>query len=284
MSRGAPRCAPSCTSVLKPLNHTLVGAQVSPATSASALGQLAQTASTSSVWRYSTVHHAMKAVLWLLGVSGLISLLVSASFGSPRDPPASVTRVFGRAAYAQTPEVALRYRVVADRSEARYRVREQLAGISFPSDAVGTTSAIEGNLSLDAQGRIRPSDSRFTVDLRTLRSDRDRRDNYVRRNTLETGRHPTAVFIPSEVRGLPFPLPPTGTASFELIGDLTIRATTRRITWEATATFNGQEVSVQAKTSFQFADFGLSIPRVASVLSVEETIRLETDLLLRRGS
>ena len=41
---------------------------------------------------------------------------------------------------------------------------------------------------------------------------------------------------------------------------------------------------MQAKTSFRFADFGLSIPRVASVLSVEETIRLETDLLLRRGS
>jgi polyisoprenoid-binding protein YceI len=92
------------------------------------------------------------------------------------------------------------------------------------------------------------------------------------------------VFIPNEVRGLPFPLPQTGTASFELIGDLTIRDTTRRITWEATATFNGQEISVQAKTSFRFADFGLSIPRVASVLSVEETIRLETDLLLRRGS
>ena len=230
------------------------------------------------------VHHARKAVLLLLGVSGFISLLFSASPGGPRESTASVALVLGRAASAQTPEAALRYRVVADRSEARYRVREQLAGISFPSDAVGTTSAIDGSIFLDAQGRIRTSDSRLTVDLRTLRSDRDRRDNYVRRNTLETERHPTAVFIPSELRGLPFPLPQTGTASFELIGDLTIRGTTRPITWEATATFNGQEVSVQAKTSFRFADFGLSIPRVASVLSVEDTIRLETDLLLRRSS
>ena len=230
------------------------------------------------------VHHARKAVLLLLGVSGFISLLFSASPGGPRESTASVALVLGRAASAQTPEAALRYRVVADRSEARYRVREQLAGISFPSDAVGTTSAIDGSIFLDTQGRIRTSDSRLTVDLRTLRSDRDRRDNYVRRNTLETERHPTAVFIPSEVRGLPFPLPQTGTASFELIGDLTIRGTTRPITWEATATFNGQEVSVQAKTSFRFADFGLSIPRVASVLSVEDTIRLETDLLLRRSS
>ena len=230
------------------------------------------------------VHRAMEAVLLLLGIAGLIFLLVAVSPRGSWEPMASAALMLERAAFAQTPEAALRYRVVAERSEARYRVREQLAGISFPSDAVGTTHAIEGSLSLDAQGRLRPSDSRLTVDLRTLRSDRDRRDNYVRRNTLETERHPTAVFIPSEVRGLPFPLPQTGTASFELIGDLTIRETTRRITWEATATFNGQEISVQAKTSFRFADFALSIPRVASVLSVEETIRLETDLLLRRGS
>jgi polyisoprenoid-binding protein YceI len=230
------------------------------------------------------VHRVVKAVLLLLGVAGLIFMVDAVSPRGWRDPMASTALILDRAAYAQTPEAALHYRVVAERSEARYRVREQLAGISFPSDAVGTTRAIEGSLSLDAQGHLRGSDSRFTVDLRTLRSDRDRRDNYVRRNTLETERHPTAVFIPSEVRGLPFPLPQTGTTSFELIGDLTMRETTRRLTWEATATFNGQEISVQAKTSFRFADFGLSIPRVASVLSVEDTIRLETDLLLRRGS
>jgi hypothetical protein len=53
---------------------------------------------------------------------------------------------------------------------------------------------------------------------------------------------------------------------------------------EATAAFNQQEISVQAKTSFRFVDFSLSIPRVASVLSVEDSIRLETDLLLRHSS
>jgi hypothetical protein len=59
---------------------------------------------------------------------------------------------------------------------------------------------------------------------------------------------------------------------------------TRRVTWEATASFNGPYVSVQARTAFRFADFGLTIPRVSSVLSVEDNIRLETDLLLRRSS
>ena len=59
---------------------------------------------------------------------------------------------------------------------------------------------------------------------------------------------------------------------------------TRRVTWEATATFAGQEVSVRAKTAFRFGDFGLRVPRVSVVLSVEDDIRLEIDLLLRRGS
>ncbi len=47
---------------------------------------------------------------------------------------------------------------------------------------------------------------------------------------------------------------------------------------------NGPDVSVRARTAFRFADFGLSVPRVAVVLSVEDTIRLETDLPLRRSS
>jgi hypothetical protein len=91
------------------------------------------------------------------------------------------------------------------------------------------------------------------------------------------------VFVPVEVRGLQFPLPPAGRASFELVGDLTVREATRRFTWEATATFTGQDVSVQAWTAFRFADFGLRVPRVAVVLSVEDNIRLETELILRRN-
>jgi polyisoprenoid-binding protein YceI len=226
----------------------------------------------------------LKAVFLSIGMSGIIYLMVfmsgAASGGATLSVPLSPVSM----AYAQSPGTQLRFSVVPERSEARYRVREQLAGVNFPSDAVGTTNAVEGRISLDAQGHVLTNDSRLTVDLRRLQSDKDRRDNYVRRNTLETDRYPMAVFVPTEVRGLPFPLPQTGSASFELIGDLTIRDATRRMTWEATATFNGPDVSVQAKTGFRFADFRLGIPRVASVLSVEDNIRLETDLLLRRST
>jgi polyisoprenoid-binding protein YceI len=175
-----------------------------------------------------------------------------------------------------------RYAVVADESEVRYRVREQLVGLNFPNDAVGATSAVEGGVAFDAQGRFL-RDSRFTVDLRALRSDEARRDNYLRRNTLETERYPTVTFVPTEARRLPFPLPQTGSVPFELVGDLTVKETTRRVTWEATASFDGQRVSLRARTAFRFGDFGLGVPRVSVVLSVEDDIKLEADLVLRRG-
>ena len=57
------------------------------------------------------------------------------------------------AAYGQTLPASLRYGVVAERSEARYRVREQLVGFDFPNDAVGVTRAITGGIALDDQGR-----------------------------------------------------------------------------------------------------------------------------------
>lgn len=227
-------------------------------------------------------NRALKEALPWAGAGGALCLVLAVSLASG-GPGLLGLLSPGRVAHAQGPGAPLRYGVVAERSEARYRVREQLVGLSFPNDAIGVTSAIEGGIAFDAQGRILAGESRFTIDLRTLRSDEARRDNYLRRNTLETERYPTVGLVPVEAHGLPFPFPSSGSAPFMLASDLTIRDATRRITWEATATFDGAEVSVRAKTAFRFPDFGLRVPRVAVVLSVEDSIRLEADLLLRRG-
>ena len=226
---------------------------------------------------------ALYAVLLSVAVTGIVCLFGSMGLGEFWEPAGLASRSRGSTASAQSPGVHARYRVVPERSEARYRVREQLAGLSFPNDAVGQTSAIDGSLSFDGQGRVVADDSRFSVDLRMLRSDEARRDNYLRRNTLETDRFPTAVLVPFEIRGLPLPLPQTGTVSFELLGDLTVRDVTRRLSWGVTATFTGPSVSVQARTAFRFADVSLRIPRVSVVLSVEDHIRLEADLVLQRS-
>jgi len=173
--------------------------------------------------------------------------------------------------------------VVPAASEARYRVREQLAGFSFPNDAVGTTQSVSGTIALDGEGRPAPG-SKFTVDLRSLRSDEERRDNYLRERTLTTATFPYVEFVPREIRGLPVPLPGAGRATVQLLGDLTIRDITRPTTWDGTVEFRGSTVRLQARTAFKFADFALTQPRVTRVLSIEDNIRLEVDLTLRPAS
>ncbi|WP_105316989.1 YceI family protein [Thermus tenuipuniceus] len=173
------------------------------------------------------------------------------------------------------PSLAQSFEVAS--GEARYRVREQLVQIGF-AEAVGTTQAIRGQVSL--QGAR--ASGEFAVDLRELKSDQVRRDNYLRQNTLQTDRFPTATFRPKAVEGLPNPLPASGKFPVRVVGDLTLRDVTEEVVWEGEVEFKGQEARVVLRTEFPFEKFKLAQPRVAVVLSVENRIRLEVDLILRR--
>lgn len=172
------------------------------------------------------------------------------------------------------------FTVATGGNTARYRVREQLASLDFPNDAVGETSGIEGRLMVTSGGEVLAAGSRFVIRLSELQSDSDRRDNYLRRNTLDTENHPEAVFLPTSFRGLSSPLPATGEASFELLGQLVIRGNSFPVTWRVRAEFENGAVLGRAETTFTFEQAGLQVPRVASVLSIREDIRLEYDFRL----
>lgn len=204
-----------------------------------------------------------------------IAAVVAVSTPAPGPGPGTVTHM-SAAVLSDTVHLV----VAAEGNEARYRVREQLARINFPSDAVGTTSVVSGRIVLDERGAIVPAQSEFVIDLASIATDSDRRDNYVRRNTLATAQHPTARFVPTAATGLPAPLPASGTAEFRLTGMLTIREVTKPVTWDVTARFVNGAVTGLAKTQFTFADFELPKPRVASVLSVDDEIRLEYEFRL----
>jgi polyisoprenoid-binding protein YceI len=175
---------------------------------------------------------------------------------------------------------ARRFVVASEGNEARYHVREQLASIAFPTDAVGKTEGVRGALTLGPDGRILRDSSRFVVDLTGLTSDRERRDRFIQRNTLETDQYPTAEFVPASAQGLPTPFPESGRAEFQLTGDLTIHGVTRPATWQVSAQFQGGDITGIASTRFTFADFGMTAPRVMVVLSVADTIGLEYDFHL----
>lgn len=165
-------------------------------------------------------------------------------------------------------------------SAARYRVREQLVNVDLPNDAVGTTTRVSGRIVLGRAGDVLPEASSILVDVSALESDRDRRDGYVRGRLLRADEYPTVQLKPTAVRGLPSPLPTSGTHTFELVGDLTVLDVTRPTTWHVSASFEGSDVKGTAVTRFTFDDFALSQPRVPVVLSVADTIALEIDFSL----
>ena len=164
---------------------------------------------------------------------------------------------------------------ITDDSEAVYRINEQLARRDLPNDAVGTTSDIEGQIVFSEDGTVDAERSKITVGVRSLKSDSDRRDSYIQRNSLESNQYPEVTIAVTEIRGLSWPLPTSGEATFEMVGDLTIRDQTDTVTWETTATFAEGEVLGLAKTVVTFEQYGMTKPRVAIVLSVVDEIRLE---------
>lgn len=210
----------------------------------------------------------------------------SAPVAAPTSAPLpAATPTTGAAAANPSSNDIVRLVAVPGKSKASYRVREQLANLQAPSDAVGTTTLITGTVVGKMDGTIISSDSKFVVDLSTLKSDSNQRDNFLRRNTLETSQYPTATFAPKSTTGLPTSIPASGQATFKLTGDLTIRNVTKPVTWDVSCqTQSNTQGTCRATTSFTFTDFGLTKPSVFSVLSIVDNIILEVEVDLQRAS
>jgi polyisoprenoid-binding protein YceI len=225
-----------------------------------------------------------RRIVKLAGILGVVAVAgysrTLAGQAKPVAGPPSSSARSPREANASSEPVAVRLTVGPAGNEVRYRIREQLVGFDLPNDAIGKTGAVTGEIALSAAGLVVAPTSRFTVDVTGLTSDQSRRDNYVRRNILGTTEHPTVVFEATSIRGVSGALPRSGSKPLEILGNLTVRGTTKPATWIGTAQFAGDTVSGTAHTAFTFADFGLTRPRVQMVLSVADTIKLEYDFTL----
>ena len=168
--------------------------------------------------------------------------------------------------------------VLGEGTVARYMVEEVLASQGFKV-ATGETSEVVGRIVFDADGAIVADESSIVIQAGTLKTDNDRRDRYVREQTLQTANYPEIIFRPTSAEGLPSPLSEaSGEVEFTLSGDLTIRDQTRPVTWDVTAEF-GDSITGLAVIDINFEQFGMDKPRVAVVVSVGDTIRLELDFV-----
>jgi polyisoprenoid-binding protein YceI len=166
---------------------------------------------------------------------------------------------------------------VAEGSEAGYRVREKLAFLPAKNDAVGRTSDITGEAESTGDGdALTFTTASFEIDLTTLTSDENRRDQRIREIGIESARFPTATFALAEPLEL-------SSGKVDATGDLTLHGVKKRVTIPLEVRQSGSTVEAVGSLTFPWGDFDMTAPSVAGFVNVEDEATLEFDLKLERG-
>jgi polyisoprenoid-binding protein YceI len=177
------------------------------------------------------------------------------------------------------------YTILSDRSEAAYYADENLASVGLPSTAKGSTSDITGTFYLTADGLdLEPSQaSSFTVDLRTLKSDKDMRDRRVQNDALQTSQFPTATFTASSVTGYDASLAEGVEQTLMLTGMLDLHGVQKEVTWVVKARRQGDVITALATLeNVPYSDFNITPPNIAGFVSVEDDVTLQVEIVAQR--
>ena len=166
---------------------------------------------------------------------------------------------------------------------AGYRVREKLAALPAPSDAVGRTDAITGQLTVaGTDGSYRASNVNFTVDVSQLKSDEGRRDNKIRSIGLETAKYPQATFTAAGPIDIPADAVDGKAVSVQAEGDMNLHGQTKRVTIPLQVQRNGTQIQLVGNYEFTWADFGMTAPSLPPFVSVTGNPKLEFTIKLSK--
>jgi polyisoprenoid-binding protein YceI len=181
---------------------------------------------------------------------------------------------------ANLPSGVRRFVVASGESSAKYVVEETLRGL--PATAVGTTTDVTGELYLTKDGLYSGTPSKFSVDLRTLKTDEGMRDNYVRQNVLRTSQFPFAEFVVERVSGFPANYSEGNEINLTLDGTMTIRGQTKPVSFTVKARQAGNTLTATADTQFNMTDFGIEPPSVP-LARAKDGVVLQVVLIAREA-
>src|SRR5437868_9318968 len=150
-----------------------------------------------------------KRYILLAGTSlGLViivaGLLYSAHFASTVSQPHTAQGV-ATATGTPIPSTGLQvFQIVPAQTTATYSVYENLVFQNKPNnDAIGSTHSVQGSFRVRTGASPLVAAMNVTLDLRTLQTDAEQRDNYIQQNTLQTDTYPNATFVSVSTQGLP---------------------------------------------------------------------------------
>jgi polyisoprenoid-binding protein YceI len=176
------------------------------------------------------------------------------------------------------------FQIVPAQTTASYSVYENLIFQNKPNnDAIGTTHTVQGSFQIRTGTSPLVSAMNITVDLRTLQSDSQMRDNYVRRNALETDTYPMATFISTETQGLPTSYSDGQTIHFQLIGNMTMHGKTNKEVFDVQGKVVGNTVTGTATTTLFMTDFGIQPPNLANIAIAQNKVVVTLTFTAQKG-
>lgn len=180
--------------------------------------------------------------------------------------------------------------IVPAESQASYLVDEEFLenalsklGIEAGAkDVVGTTAQVSGQLQLNLDDPTAVlGENAFAVDLSQLTSDQDRRDKWIRENGPTFNRFPVAAFTATAVSGLPDSYEEGQELQFQVSGDLTVHEVTVPVTFDATATLQGDTLTGTLETRRLISEFGIEPPAFAGTLKVADEFGIRVEFTAR---
>ena len=177
---------------------------------------------------------------------------------------------------ANAPAGLRKFQVSAAKSKASFIISEVLMG--SPKQVIGTTSDMAGEVGLNLADLSSMRIGEIRVNARTLKTDDDRRNGMLGNQILSTRQFEFLTFTPTQIIGLSGAGAPGANFDFMITGDLSVRGVAKPVTFTAKLGItSASEVKVTAKAAVRHADFGISIPRVPSVASVGDDVRIEIE-------
>ena len=156
-----------------------------------------------------------------------------------------------------------------------YRVREELAFLPAPTDAVGRSTAVEGSLQIDGLQIIATT---VTAHLTQLESDESRRDLAIRTNGLQSDTFPTATFELTQPIAFRERPAEGQVVDVEAMGDLTHHGVTREVTIPLQARWDGRQIAVVGSLDIAFEDYQITPPSLGPA-TVGDNGTIELQLL-----
>ncbi|MDO8971826.1 MAG: YceI family protein [Saprospiraceae bacterium] len=174
------------------------------------------------------------------------------------------------------------YKIVPGDSKVTYEVGETFLNQNNRFNlAKGVTSQVTGQVFGDKANPTASSMGEIQIDISQFKSDSDRRDGYIRGNGLESGKYPIAKFVPTKIETLPASYTEGSEHSFKVSGDLTIKQTTKPVTWEVTTKLVGDTLTGKATTELLMSDFKVGPISILGVLNTEDKVKLTFDFVAK---